>query len=111
MAPLPQRLLSRLDRASGVVAPVDVGANQPALRAWAAERGWSVQRTPPVPGQRDWLWCPERRGELGQLPADQTGALILCGADLLLDATDWSAALPQLSAGQHEATLAYSGGW
>lgn len=94
-----------------MVAPVDVGANQPALRAWAAERGWSVQRTPPAPGQRDWLWCPDRRGDLAQLPADQAGALILCGADLLLDATDWSAALPQLSAGQHEATLAYSGGW
>lgn len=111
MAPLPQRLLSRLDRASGVVAPVDVGANQPALRAWAAERGWSVQRTPPVPGQRDWLWCPERRGELGQLPADQTGALILSGADLLLAEADWAAALPDLGPARQAATLTYSGGW
>ncbi|GAA0499429.1 tetratricopeptide repeat protein [Deinococcus depolymerans] len=111
MVPLPLRLLPRLDRASGVVAPVDAGANQSALLAWAAARGWTTQRTPPDPDQRNWLWCPERRADLAHLPPEQAGALVLSGADLLLDAADWRAALPQLSADQQEATLAYSGGW
>ncbi|WP_221090595.1 tetratricopeptide repeat protein [Deinococcus aquaedulcis] len=112
MLPLPKRLLARLDAApGGIVAPVDVGAAQAALVAWAEGVGRAVLRQAPGPADGPWLWLPARRRDLEQLPPSSPAPLLLAGHDLLYTAAEWQAALPGQGAEQAAASFAAAGGW
>ncbi|GBF07139.1 hypothetical protein DAERI_120132 [Deinococcus aerius] len=111
---LPGRLRPRLEAAPGrVIAPVDVGAGQEALLAWARERDLPALREPPPEGLETWLWWPRTRGEVarwGQSRPEGAFPLILTGADMLYSEGEWHRTLAP-----HErwaaATYALSGGW
>ncbi|GGO31979.1 tetratricopeptide repeat protein [Deinococcus humi] len=117
LLPLPVRLLQRLQRDhrdgrwAGVVAPVEVGANQSGLTAWAEAQGWTVWRTPPPPEKTGWLWLPAARQDLQKLPYAPEDVLVLGGADLCYTPEDWAAALPDQTQAERTATFAVSGGW
>ncbi|MFC4425061.1 transcriptional regulator [Deinococcus navajonensis] len=111
MNALPAPLLRMMDETPlGVVAPVEVGAGQEDLRAWAAARGWSVLTSPPGPGARGWLWCPARRSALRQLGAEHQQALFVRPQDLVAGAEQWEA-LPGAPEAWREEVRQTFGAW
>lgn len=117
MSEVSQRLRQRLEGSgngpwAGIVAPVEVGAGQPELLAWAQARGWRPTRAAPVHGTRGWVWWPRYRSEVQAWAAGAGHAakvLILSGDELLLDAGEWAAALGDSDWGR--VTFAQSSGW
>ncbi|WP_034386588.1 tetratricopeptide repeat protein [Deinococcus sp. YIM 77859] len=113
MIPLPEHLRLRLaaepDR---VVLPVDVGAGQEALVAWARARGLTVTREPPVSELR-WLWWPRRRADLMTWAAQTDSSLpllVLSGTDTRYTEQEWRAAVRGAPAWA-ASTFALSRGW
>ncbi|BDP40682.1 hypothetical protein DAETH_06510 [Deinococcus aetherius] len=114
MFPLPERLRTRLEAAPGpVIAPVDVGAGQEALVAWARARGLATTREPPGEHLEGWLWWPHRRSEVGRWARESPlphPPLVLTGADTLYPEEEWHARLAPAERWAAE-TFALSGGW
>ncbi|UQN05062.1 tetratricopeptide repeat protein [Deinococcus sp. QL22] len=111
MDALPAPLLRALNETRlGVVAPVDVGAGQAALRAWAHARGWTVLDTLPGPGDREWLWCPASRKALGDLRPEHQDALFVRPGDLLPAPEAWDV-LPDTPDSWREAVITAYGDW
>ncbi|ACO47891.2 transcriptional regulator [Deinococcus deserti] len=112
MDTLPARLRGRLHEGlHGVVAPVEVGAGQPALRKWARAASWTVLDALPGPGARRWLWCPATHTDLRSLSGEHYAALILSMSDLSPDEDDWNAALSGASPDWRQQTFAAFGRW
>ncbi|MFC4638255.1 transcriptional regulator [Deinococcus hohokamensis] len=112
MDALPDLLLQGIDETLlGVVAPVERGAGQEALRAWAYDRGWTVLETPPDPGARHWLWCPVSRRDLGALDAGHHVALFVRPQDLLAAPGVWAASLTRAPGAWRDAARAAYGDW
>lgn len=108
---LPLRLTERLTRSRGVILPVDCGALQEEMVAWATGRGWAVTDGAPAAESSCWLWRPRSRQELSLLPAELSDVLILSADDCCLSFPEWGEALPALSAGRQAATFGAFGGW
>lgn len=112
MDALPAPLLRAIDETPlGVVAPVDIGAGQAELRAWAYVRGWAVLDTPPGPGARQWLWFPASRSELGQLSAEHHQAFFVRPQDLVASPEHWRASLPGVPETWREELRVTYGDW
>lgn len=95
--PLSARLQALLASSPArVIAPVDIGTGPEALQAWAEEHGRTVTCGPPPAELERWLWFPRKRGEVvawAETNPTAESPLVLTGADTLLDAEAWRAAL------------------
>ncbi len=96
-----------------VVAPVECGAGQAELRTWAAAHGYVVSvGVPPAPDQPErWVWLPDSRRALTELRVDLGQVLILSAEDTRLSASEWAAALGDLSPERQHATFLAFEGW